>query len=314
MPVWGLVLCLLTATLWAVSPILIKESMKSAGANEVNPIRSIGFFVTMSAILLATKPEHIPAVTLYQFLALLANVGLSNAVGDQLYIHSIRIIGASLAVSIGCAYPLVSTFFSIWVLGEHITLLVWIGTIAIIAGLIVIQYASTKKSQKRESDEIEATRRKDAKRMLRGFLLAVAAALCWGANIPFTKSILVAGGWTPVEYYFIRSVVFLIIIWSMRAIHHLKFRNFKASIIPLAKISLRAWLALLAGGTIAFAIGGLSFAVCINSLPVSVVTPITAASPFITVLLARAIHKEKLSRLQITGVTFVIVGSVAVSL
>ena len=64
----------------------------------------------------------------------------------------------------------------------------------------------------------------------------------------------------------------------------------------------------------ALAIGGLLFGICINTLPVSVVTPITAASPFITVLLARAIHKEKLNRLQIVGVTFVIVGSIAVSL
>lgn len=311
MPVWGLILSLLIAILWAISPILMKEGMKSAGANEVNPIRSIGFFATMLLILLATQPGHMPRVTLYQFLALLINVGLSNAVGDQLYIHSIRMIGASLAVSIGCAYPLVSTFFSIWVLGEHITLLVWIGTVSIIGGLIVIQYASAAKSKSGLTDEMAVTQKSETKRMLRGFILAIAAALCWGANIPFIKYILVGSDWTPAEYYFIRSIVFLAIVWSIRAISCWRF---KGGIVPLRRVSLRAWGALLAGGMVSLAVGGTLFGVCVNSLPVSIVTPITAASPFITVLLARVIHKERLTRRQIAGVTLVIIGSIAVSL
>lgn len=311
MPVWGLVLSLLAATLWAVSPILMKEGLKSAGANEINPIRSVGFVVTMSLILLATKPDHLPSATLYLWLAMALNIGISYVLGDLLYIHSINIIGASLAVSISSAYPLISTFFSIWVLDEHITLLVWSGTITIIAGLIVIQYASTSKFKKYVDDKTEAQRKRDTSLMLKGFILAVAAAVCWGANIPFTKSILVTGGWTPVEYYFLRSIGYSVIVWGLRAVQVMKF---KETTRPLRRVSFRAWGALLIGGSIALAIGGLLFAVCINVLPVSIVTPITAASPFITVLLARAIHKEKLSRLQLVGVTCVIVGSIAVSL
>lgn len=311
MPVWGFVLALLTAALWAVSPVLMKEGLKSAGANEINPIRSISFLATTFFILLATKPDHWPTATPGLWLAIAANIGLANVVGDQFYILSIHIIGASLAVSIACAYPLVSTFFSLWFLGETITPLIWGGTVAIIAGLIVIQQASSVKFREYVDEKTAAQRKKDSRMLFRGFAFAVGAAICWGANIPFTKSILVAGGWEPVEYYFLRSVAYASIIWVIRAIQHVKFPN---AIHSLRRVSLRAWGALLASGAAALAIGGLLFTICIDVLPVSVVTPITAASPFITVMLARIFFKEKLTRGQIGGVALVIVGSIAVSL
>ena len=100
-------------------------------------------------------------------------------------------------------------------------------------------------------------------------------------------------------------------VWAMRIAQHIWFPK---TLTSLRKASFKAWGALLAGGSSALAIGGLLFGVCINVLPVSVVTPITAASPFITVILARFIHKEKLSRLQALGVAFVIIGALAISL
>jgi drug/metabolite transporter (DMT)-like permease len=79
-------------------------------------------------------------------------------------------------------------------------------------------------------------------------------------------------------------------------------------------VRLKAWLAFIAGGCVALALAGIFFAICIDIMPVSVVTPVTASSPFITVLIARFFYKEKLTALQNAGVGLVIIGSLAVSL
>ncbi|MDL2264561.1 EamA family transporter [Synergistaceae bacterium OttesenSCG-928-I11] len=122
---------------------------------------------------------------------------------------------------------------------------------------------------------------------------------------------MIRGNWSGPETYFLRNAVFMIIAWALRFVQNRKFKN---SVVPLRNLPLRSWLAFIGNGTVGVALGGVAFAMCIRVLPVSVVTPITASSPFITVLLARVFMKEKLTATQGAGIALVIAGSIAVSL
>lgn len=307
MPLWGILLCLLTAISWAISPILIKSGMQKAGPNEVNPIRSIGFLGTMSAVMLITQPGQWPSITPALALGLFLNIGLSTVLGDQLYFHAIKKIGASLSVSISSGYPLVTTLLSIWILGESVTKLVWAGTLMIILGILIIRYDAGK----RQNHDSDVRKSLCSTEIVKGIALAMSASFLWGANIPFIKKLMLEGAWSPVEFYFLRSVAFTIIVWTVRIVQQ---RFFPRLIMPLGKVQMTAWIAFIAAGSLALAWGGVLFGVCVEALPVSIVTPITASSPFITVLMARLIHKERLSRSQQAGVTLVILGSIAVNL
>lgn len=308
MPVWGFLLCLVAAACWAVSPILIKIGLRRAGPNEVSPIRSISYFATMLAIMLLFQPGRWPHLTPLMMLAVFANVATSSVLGDQLYIYAINKIGASLAVSVNCAYPLITTVVSIFVLGEEITPLIWIGTVCIIIGLLLVTQGVSKKKREKDPD-----RKSDlaAKTLLTGIALAAASAVCSGVNNPFIKVIMREGGWSPVETYFLRSAAYVVIVWSVRLI---QWRKFPHIVMPLRKVRLKSWLALLCGGFVALSMGGLLFGICVSVLPVSVVTPITASSPLVTVVIARLFYKERLTRAQNAGVIFVVFGSIAVSL
>ena len=310
MPVWGLVLAFFAAAVWALSPLFMKEGLKAGcGPSEVNPIRAIGYILTMTVMMLVLQPGKWPELTFLLITGLFVNVGTSAVIGDQMYIHSIDKIGASLAVSVSSGYPLVTTICSIFMLGEEVGLLVWGSTILIICGILVIRYDATKREDK--TPEYDVNFKQTRAEKLKGILLALGAAVLWGANIPFLKYMMNVGGWNGVESYFLRSLVFFVLVWGARLI---QVRKFPGSIVPLQTLPLRAWGALMCAGVLSVALGGIAFAMCIQVLPVSVVTPITASSPFMTVLISRIIFKEKLSRLQGGGVALVIAGSIGVSL
>jgi DME family drug/metabolite transporter len=287
----------------------MKYGMRRAGPNEVNPIRSFGFLAMMIAVMIITQPGRWPAISPLMALAVILNVGMSSVLGDQLYIYSINKIGASLAVSVSSSYPLITTVVSIFLLDEKITSLIWVGTIFIIVGLFAITHGAGGKN--RAGAVKNKKERHAAKTMMVGVILASASAICSGVNTPIVKILMHKGGWNPVETYFLRSVAYILVVWSLRLVEWKKFPHI---VMPLRKVRLKAWLAFIAGGCIALALGGILFAICVDVLPVSVVTPITASSPFITVLIARFFYREKLTRLQNVGVGLVIVGSLAVSL
>jgi len=315
MPVWGVMLSLLVASMWAISPVLMKEGMKNCTPNEVPPVRSVAFIITMSLLMLATQPGKLPHLTPGLLAGLMGSVALSTMLGDLLYTYSIQKIGASLAVSVSSGYPLITVFFSIVLLGEHVPALVWLGTAVIVSGLLVIKYDASRQEKARYApaykliDSAERTRRRA--NMTKGISFALGSALCSGINIPLIKLLMTEGGWNPVENYFLRALAFFIMAWTMREVQH----HIAPETIRLLKtLPLLTWASLLGSGLIGVALSGVLFAKCIHDFPVSVVTPITACSPFITVVLSRVILKEKLSRMQNAGVALVIIGSVSVSL
>jgi drug/metabolite transporter (DMT)-like permease len=313
MPLWGFLVSLLVAFMWAVSPILQKEGLKYSTPNEIPAVRSISFFLTMAALMLVTQPGKMPLMTPKLFAGLLMSVALSTMMGDLFFAISINKIGASLAVSISSSYPLIAALVSIFTLHEDVKPLVWCGTVLILAGIVIIK-ADASRQEKintgyvvEDFDEI-LKKRSDTRK---GILFASASALCSGINIPIIKLLMDKGGWSPTESYFLRAAVFFIMAWAKRAVQH---RWFPSSIKRLEKLPLSTWIYFLASGVVGIALSGVLFGICIVRFPVSVVTPITASSPFMTVILSRLFLEEHLSRVQSAGIALVIVGSISVSL
>ena len=311
MPLWGFLLSFVVAVMWAASPIMVARGMvlSKCTSNEINPIRSISFFLFTLAVALIYTKGSIPLVSSPKALLYIAgNVLLGYLIGDILYFIAIWKIGISLAVPVSNAYPILVVVTSWLMLGEPITLQIVSGIVIVISGLLLLRFGGDRQDMDKDGlipKEIGLSN------LMKGFLFAIGAGLCWAIGAPLTKMAMVASGLDPVELTFYRALAFLIMAWSYR---FLLIKCRPGAIMPLSGVPLKGWTYFLLAAVIGLALGSIFYAVCINSMPVAVVTAITSTSPFIAALFGHFVLKEKLSRLQWAGVVMIISGSVTVSL
>mgnify|MGYP001222871081 CR=1 FL=1 len=311
MPLWGFLLSFVTATMWAASPIMVGQgqAVSKCTSNEINPVRSISYLALSVIIALIYTGGNItivrsPLALLYIF----SGVFLSYTVGDILYFIAIKDIGVSLAVPISNAYPILVTFTSWFILDEQLSLQIFIGTLIVVAGLLLLRFG--RNDNVAQASVKPGVRRKKTK-IMRGFMLAIAAGCAWAVAAPITKLSMTESGLGAVEITMYRSVVFFIVTWVVRLIT-VKF--FPASVVPIREIPIKSWLYFLGAAVVGLCFGSIMYASCIKVMPVAIVTAITSTSPFMAALFGHFVLKERLRPIQWCGVVMIIAGSITVSI
>ncbi|MDD4160238.1 MAG: EamA family transporter [Synergistaceae bacterium] len=311
MPLWGFLLSIVTAIMWAASPIMVGRGMdvSKCTSNEINPVRSISFFIFALSIALVYTKGSIPIVSSPKALLCIAgNVVMGYLVGDVLYFIAIKKIGVSLAVPVTNSYPMFVVLTSWLMLGEPITMQIVLGIIVVLSGLLLLRFGGD-----RDNPEKDDHRAKEIgfSRLMEGFLFAIGAGLSWAIGAPLTKMAMETSGLGPIEITFYRALVFLIISWSYRFLL-VKYRP--EMVMPLRRLPVKGWTYFLGAAVIGLGLGSIFYTTCINSMPVAVVTAITATSPFIAALFGHFVLNDRLRGLQWAGVVLIITGSVTVSI
>ena len=311
MPLWGFLLSFVTAMMWAASPIMVARGMalSKCTSNEINPIRSISFFlVTLMIALIHTKGDIPLVVSPKALLYIGGNVLLGYLIGDVLYFIAIREIGISLAVPVSNSYPMLVVLTSWLFLGEKITIQIVSGVIVVIAGLLLLRFGGVKETT---NDATAPQKKIGLSKLMKGFLIAIAAGVAWAIGAPLTKMAMETSGLGPIEITFYRAVALLLMSWAYR-FALVKYRP--DSIMPLNEVPLNGWAYFLGAAVIGLALGSILYATCIKVMPVAVVTAITATSPLIAALFGHFVLKESLRSMQWAGVVLIITGSITVSL
>jgi len=312
MPLWGFVLCFITATLWAASPILVNRGLVESDStmNEINPIRSISFLVLTFLAMIVTTKGNIQLVTDARVLAYVAlNVLLGYTIGDLFYFMAIRIIGVSLAVPIANSYPILVTLTSWVMIGERVTAQVFFGVAIVVSGLIALRLGAPPDED--TPSPLDKPVVPGKARLMKGFLFAIVAAVAWSFSAPLNKLALNRGGLTAMELTFYRACAFFLITWAIRLFSSL---SRKKRIVPLRNVNRKAWLYFSAAAAVGLCFGSILYATCLRVMPVAVVTAITSTSPFMAALFGHFVMKERLTLVQWSGVVLIIAGSVAVTL
>jgi drug/metabolite transporter (DMT)-like permease len=254
----GLILALVSAVSFSAGIVLVRKTAGEAG--ESFSVTAISVFVGIPffaiAILSSGDWNQLYNIS-WRALALLGSAGIIHfIIGRLLGYNSFRLIGANRATVYTMTNRFYTVLFSVLFLKESLTVFIVLGVLLMFAGAALI---TTEKKSPAE------TKKKLSRDEVKGILLALGAALCWGITPvlikPGVEEIGSSSAGAFVSYSTAAIVMLLLLINRPRRKQLIQL-PFKKSMLPMA----------IAG---AFTAGGqLLYYTALGRSPASVVTPL----------------------------------------
>lgn len=283
MALW-LLFALGTALFWGVGQVLSKKGFENISPLWSNIFSSfIGIFVWIPSALIGSH-FHIqqPSFLLLIFIFLTGVCYLS-------YYYAISKGNLALTGTLFETYPIFTILLSVTLLHEHITFLQIHGILITIIGSLLLVWPS-----------------KNDVKTIRNYIWVfwgLAGALLEGIGDFLSKvTVNALGAYSQMFYLVILFQIVLLLNY---------FLDKKGRSLP--KFSLKIFLPSILGTTLVVLGTALLF-FAFQYGEASLITPITASSPVIVVLLAIFLLKEKVTRLQLFGIAVVIIGVVLVGI
>ena len=217
---------------------------------------------------------------------------LVGAVAYICYFESITDGQIAIAGTISAAYPALTVIGALAFLSETLTTTQAVSLVAIIGGLVALSYEPNPGSE-------HAMPR-------RSLFFALLAFVLWGFwGLTSKMAINAVGRGNIFGFYVVSS---LIVPFA-----YVSFRRFRPEPSRAGDPSHNAWI--LGGTALALNVCGVfAFSFALNAGFASLVVPISSAYPLVTVVLAVALLREKLDRLHVIALAFVIVGLTVIGL
>jgi len=254
----GLLLAIVAAVSFSAGIVLVRKTAGEAGESFSVTAVSIFIGIPFFGIAIAVSGEWNQLYNIsWRALALLGSAGIIHFIfGRLLGYNAFRLIGANRATIYTMTNRFYTVLFSVLFLDEAITYYIVFGVLLMFGGAALIT------TEKRNAKE---TKRKLSRDEVKGILLALGAALCWGVTPvlikPGVEEIGSSSAGAFVSYCFAAIVMGLLLLNRPRR-RQLTQLPVKKAILPMA----------LAG---VFTAGGqLLYYTALGMSPASVVTPL----------------------------------------
>lgn len=169
----GPILALIAAVSFAIGIVLVRKTAGEAGEAFTVTALSIFAGIPLFAVVIAINGDwHYLATISLKALGMLAAVGIIHFIIGRLWAYdAFRYIGANRATPITQISPIVTIALSWIFLGESLTVYIAFGALLMLAGVLLIG---------QEKGPASAGRKKLTGDEVKGILLSLGAAVCWG--------------------------------------------------------------------------------------------------------------------------------------
>jgi len=170
----GLVLALIASVSFAAGIVLVRKTAGEAGESFSVTALSIFTGIPFFAIAILISGEWSKLLDISgKALGLLAAAGVIHfIIGRLLAYNSYRLIGANRAAPFTMTNRFYTVLFSVLFLNERLTVFIVLGVLCMFAGSFLISQEKKSTFEKKE--------KKLSRDEVKGILLALGAALCWG--------------------------------------------------------------------------------------------------------------------------------------
>jgi drug/metabolite transporter (DMT)-like permease len=306
-PLVGALLAIVAATSWALGAVFVRLGTERLPVTTGTLVSLSSGFVVISTLTYALHPAGVFAVsrTTVLWIALLAVVQFP--LGRFLNYKAIRLAGVAPATAVSGSSPLVAALLATFFLHERITLLIVLGTLAVVIGLALVMAdawgsQSTGRGSRNAGSGPEPRSRGMA---MFGLLCAAGGAFGYGSSHTIARYVLTTDVPAPIVATY--ALLFGIVALAAMSFRQLPL-NFRASRPALAKMAV-------AGVFSSFGIFFMYMALA--RAPVVIVSPLAALYPLVAMGLTHA-FLQRLERvtarmmvggaLTALGVALVVIG------
>ncbi len=278
---WGEIIAVLTAFLWAISTVILARTLRDIDPLNVNTFKTL--FAAIFMIPIAWFMGEIQNIENLNFLGLglvvLAAV-IGFGVGDICLLKSITLIGAARSYTVSYTFPFFTMLLAIIVLNEPFNSRYLLGAVIIFLGILNIVILSPNSNKGNN---------------VHGLFLAFSAALLWSV-----ATILVTLGIREISVILANTLRFPILFIFLLLIsrHWSKRPNLTRKNLLLLAVS----------GILGMTIAGVTFLTSLNLIGASRATPLSSSSPVWASLMIHFFLKEKITVRVIVSSIMVVAG------
>jgi DME family drug/metabolite transporter len=274
---------------WAISSVLLKPLSREFHPGALNGLRCIVAALFFGFIILVSgKTEEVLDIDLPEMAALVSGSIIGIALGESLFIYSLRFIDVSRAYPISiCGYPVVTILLAVLFLGEVFTLVTLLGSALVLVGIFLIAFP-------RGSFRIAFSSSEERL----GLFLVFLTVVLWGVGTVLIRQGVREGDLIAANFVRLSGTVLFIFPFTAR-----HWGQFLPSPAGWRLPALGA-----ATGLLSFGIGGLLFLAGLQLAGAGKTSLLSSVSPLFSVPLAVLFLEEKVTLRLILGVILSITG------
>jgi drug/metabolite transporter (DMT)-like permease len=230
----GLLLALISAVVFAIGIVMVRKAAGSAGESFTVTAFSIFAGIPLFAVVIMVSGGwgNLLDISL-KALVMLASAGVIHFVMGRLWAYTaFRIIGANRATPVTQLSPIYTVLLSWWFLSEQPTLFIVFGSVLMMGGVILVssEKGTPLGEEKRTRNEV-----------LKGLLLSLGAALCWGITPVLIKPAVEQTGSAVVGNfisYAAAGIVMVALSFYRKKWGVFRKLSFKKNVVPMAAAGL----------------------------------------------------------------------------
>lgn len=292
---FGELLIIVAALLWAVGASLYRKGLLNVGPGMLNLFRSAPVAIYAFLVLyLLGKWSLLYKLDVLSVTYIGVSAILVLAVGDTFYFIGLKSIGVAKTVPIAYSYSIFVAPISIITLGESLAASTLLGTAAVVSGIWLVGGEAEDKANKQVQQHSK-----------RGVLAALATSLCWACGLVLFKIILL-----NVDPFVLASVrmVFLLPVLGLFAILPSGTRSM------IKRLTRQNILTMFFSGLIALGIGDTLLYLGLETAKANVAAPLASTTPLFAAIIGVLFLKERFSNRVLIGTLLVTVGTALLTL